>query len=290
MSTRNIAISRTIAALAALAALALVTAACGSDTASTANPTTPTSAAPGPIPPSSTPPSSQPATTATSSSTTVAPPTPAATTEAPTTSLPEVTTTVAPTATTEPPLTAAGLTLASNGVLPFVFGDDDGYVIDGLTAVLGAPVFDGAQTYPAVEGDYFLDSTGEEGYALPIGRTVCFPNNLCAQFGGATVDTLAFTGWDIADGIAPQLSTVEGITIGSVMSDFVGVVALDGGGCYTVGYGDASGVELMMQSTGEPFGTFDGDGNYVIGNPSPADVFVLSLSAGDRPYFLFDDC
>jgi hypothetical protein len=74
------------------------------------------------------------------------------------------------------------------------------------------------------------------------------------------------------------------------MSDFVGVVDLDGGGCYWLGWGDAAGVELTMMSAGEPFGSFDTEGNYVIGSPAPADVTVLALAAGDLPFFLFEDC
>jgi len=284
---------RTSRAFAVVAVLAIAASACSRETISTTNPTTsPTSTA------SSVPASTAPTTTTATTATTVVTPTvttttaplaASTTTEAPTTTV-APTTTAATTTTTEPPLTAAGLTLASNGVLPLIFGGDDDDVIAGLTTALGAPSLDSAQTYPLPDGAFYLDATGEELFIHPIGRTVCFANDLCAQFGGPTVDALTFTGWRITSDVAPQLFTVEGISVGSVMSDHVGTVALDGGGCYSVGFSHASGVELVLLSSGEPFGSFDAVGNYVIGNPLPADVTVLSLNAGELPVFLFEDC
>jgi hypothetical protein len=278
MSTRTFVASRTIAAVAALA---LVVGACSKDAVSTADPTTPSVAPTSSAPATTTPPTTTEPPVATT--TTAA----ASTTTEPTTTT--TATTIAATTTTKPPLTPASLTLASNGVLPFMFGETDGDVIAGLTTALGAPDSDEARTYPTADGDSFVDTNAEESFTHPIGRTVCFTNKLCAQFGGATVDTLIFTGWDLGEG-DPQVFTAEGITVGSVMSDFVGVVALDGGGCYWVGWSDVAGVELTMSSAGEPFGSFDPEGNYVIGNPAPADVTVLALAAGDLPFFLYDDC
>lgn len=276
-------IKSTARTVAGLAVLILVAAACSSDQINTTDQTTTTNEATTTVPTDTT----TVAPTTVEVSTTIS----STTTEATTTTLGETSTTLAgTTTTTEPALTAADLILAAVGVLPFVFGDSDATVISGLTNALGPPDFDGAQTYPIVDGEFFLDASEEEGFNHPIGRNVCYPNGLCAQFGGDTVDTLTFTGWQVADGFAPQPTTAEGITVGSVISDFPGVVDVGEGGCYSVGYGDASGVELTLLSSGEPFLYFDEEGNYVLQVPAPEDLTVLSLVAGDLPYFLFDDC
>lgn len=279
---------------AALAVFALVASACSGDdsdaTASTppssveaattpttttvASTTTSTSDAPTTVASSTTSTSDAPTTTAAAAGTT--------TTAAPTTA--------APSTTAPPPRPETGLTLTSGGVQPFGFGDVDASVIDGLTIALGPPTFDGAKTYSVPDGEFYLDDVEEEGFAHPIGRTVCFVNDLCVQFGGATVDTLTFTGWEYSSDAAPVLDSVDGITVGSNWNDFADVITVDEGGCYTVGYGRASGVELTLLSTGDLFQYFDDDGDWVIGDPSPADVSVVNMSAGALPYFLFDDC
>ncbi len=163
-------------------------------------------------------------------------------------------------------------------------------VLTGLTAALGAPDFDNTRTYPTADGDRYLDTIEEESFTHPVGRTVCFANDLCAQFGGDTDGTLTFTGWEVTTDAAPRLFTANGISIGSVMSDFLDSAQIADGGCYTVGYGDASGVTLTLLSSGEPFASFDDDGNYVLGSPPPDDIEVLGMSSGDLPYFLYEDC
>lgn len=280
MPTHSIVTTR---AVAGLAALAIVAGACSSDAGSTADstmtsPTTTTS------PPTTSAPATTLAPTTTIAATT--------TIEATTTTLPATTTTAATTTTTEPPLTVDDLVLSSDGVLPFVFGTDDSEVIEGLTTVLSTPVGDRAQIYPNPDGDDFLDATEEEGYTQPIGRTVCFANDLCAQFGGATTDTLVFTGWDRAGETAPQLFTADGITTGSLWSDFPDSITVDEGGCFSTGFGQTAGIALTLRSVGDPFLYFDQDSaaGYVIGTPDPADVDVIIMSAGDLPFYLFDDC
>ena len=284
MSTRSHVTTRTIATLAAF----VIVAGCsGGDSVRSTDATTT-----GPsVPESTAPATSEPASTTTTTATAETTTTVAAgtTTEAPTTTA-AATTTVAATTTTEPPLTAADLTLAANGISPFTFGAGDASVIAGLTVALGSPNLDRAQTYPIIDGGGFLDATEEEGYTQPIGRTVCFTNDVCAQFGGATTDTLTFTGWDLTSDAAPRLFTADGISAGSVWSDFPDAITIDDGGCFSIGYGDTAGVELTLLSAGDPFVLFDADGNYVAGMPDPADVSVLAMAAGDLPYFLFDDC
>ena len=289
MSNRNLA-----CVVAGLAAWTLVATACGSDPVGTTDPTATAGATTSaPADATTAAPTTTTESTTTQGETDVPTPTVvgvattlvATTTTTTTTGAPAATTT-----TTRPALTAADLTLTESGVFPFLFGDDDATVISGLTTALGPPDFDGAQTYPIVDGEFFLDATEQEGFTHPVGRNVCYPNGLCAQFGGDTVDTLTFTGWQVSDGFAPQPTTAEGITVGSVLSDFPGAVDVGQGGCYSVGYGDASGVELTLLSAGQPFLYFDEEGNFVLQTPAVEDLSVLSLVAGDLPYFLFDDC
>ncbi len=211
------------------------------------------------------------------------------TTVATTTTVAETTTTEAVTTTTVAPLTVADLMLARNGVLPFVFGDTDARVITGLSAVLGATVFDNAHTYVIPEGDYLLDAAEEQGYKFPVGRYVCFANDLCVQFGGATTDTLTFTGWDLSSDAAPQLFTTDGVTVGANLAAFAAVITVEQGGCFTNGYGETAGVGLSLLSTGDPFIKFEND-EYVFLTPAPADVTVIQMHAGELPFFQFADC
>ena len=248
--------------------------------------------------PSSVPESSAP-TTPPETTPTTTPSTPPETT--PTTAViataPETTTTSAAPATTSAPattaapVTAADLTLASNGVHPFEFGDADAAVVAGLTAALGSPLLDRAQAYPdAADDGTFLDATSEEGFIDPFGRTVCFPNELCTHFGGPTADSLTFTGWRLDSDGSPQVTTAAGVTAGSLLSDHLDDIDVGEGGCYTNGFGYTDGINVGLLSTGEPFATFDADGNYLTNTPDPATVTVLSMTAGEVPYFIYGDC
>ena len=278
MSSRSIVVTRAIVATAVVVVLG----GCSrTDAVSTSDETTATTTSP-----------------ATSESTTIEPTTTVASTVPPTssaaptttTSVVAATTTLAVATTIPSTLTPVDLVLTSNGITPFVFGDDDTAVVSGLATALGAPIFDRDQTYPVVDGDSFLDTTGEEGYLHPFGRTVCYSNDICVQFGGSTTDSQTLTGWNLDSDALPRLATPEGILVGSVWADHPDAITVDSGGCYTTGYGDASGVALTLYSSGEAFSSFDADGNYVTGNPAPADVTVIGMAAGDLPYFLFDDC
>jgi hypothetical protein len=276
--------------LAATATLAFVLAVTGCSRGDSIESTSDTSA------PSSTSESSLPATIpATSAATTPTSspettPTTTATTVPDTTTTAETTTTAATTTSTAP-ITAADLTLAADGVRPFEFGDSDATVVAGLTAALGAPTFDRPQTYANTTADGLLvDASGDESYIYPIGRTVCFGNDLCAQFGGTAAESLGFTGWHLDSDAAPQISTAQGITVGSRWSDHLDDMFVGEGGCYTTGYGDTQGMRLALLSVGEPFATFDEDGTYVTFTPDPADVTVLTMTAGEVTYFLYEDC
>jgi hypothetical protein len=280
MSTHKPATARTVAVLAVL----VVIAACSSaDSIESTDAGTTTNSGP---------PTSEPVATSAAASTTVAETTldTSTTTEAPASTVPETTTTEAVATTTEAPLAPAGLTLARNGVLPFLLGDIDTQVISGLSTALGAPIFDTANTYTIPDGDYLLDATEEEGYLFPVGRFVCFSNDLCVQFGGATTDSLTFTGWSLDSNAAPQLFTSDGITVGTNLADVPGIVTVQEGGCYSTGYGETAGVSVTLFSSGELFLLFDENGEYQLGNPALGDITVSNMSAGELPFFLYDDC
>ena len=209
----------------------------------------------------------------------------------PPTTVAETTTTEAVTTTTAPPLTPADLVLRSDGIGPLVFGATVADTLAVLTPVLGPTIIDESADYPneptpgqfeSVEGDF--------GFAHPFERQVCFDNSLCITFGGSAPDRLAFVGWELGAGNPPPLLTTAGITVGVRWADFAGSMTVEQGGCYTAGYGQSAGVNLYLESTGELFGGFDEAGNYVVGNPDPADVIVTSMSAGNLRIFLYGDC
>ncbi len=283
--------TRRLATAAAVTILIALTGCSGSDTIESIDATTTPSSAPDTAPVTTitetTAPATSPATTAppnTTAAPTTPPPTTAATTAPPTTAAEEP-------ATTAVDVTAADLTLAADGVTPFRFGDTGASVVDGLTAALGAPLLDQAQTYPDPADDgTFLDATSEEGFVDPFGRTVCFANDLCAHFGGPAADSLTFTGWRLDGEGSPRLTTAAGVTVGSLLSDHLDHIDVGEGGCYTNGFGYTGGIDVGLWSSGEPFATFDPDGNYVTNSPDPATVSVLTMTAGDVPYFLYEDC
>ena len=278
--------------------LIAITGCSGNDTIESIDATTAPSSAP----------DTAPVTTVTETTAPTTPPATAPETTAPETTAPETTaaapTTPPPTEATAPPttaadapattvvdVTAADLTLASDGVTPFRFGDAGASVVAGLTGALGAPLLDQAQTYPDPADDgTFLDSSSEEGFVDPFGRTVCFANDLCAHFGGPAADSLTFTGWRLDGEGSPRLTTAAGVTVGSLLSDHLDHIDVGEGGCYTNGYGYTGGIDVGLWSSGEPFATFDADGNYVTSSPDPATVTVLTMTAGDVPYFLYEDC
>lgn len=262
--------------VAVCAAVAL--AACGGTDAPTVRESTTATSGPGPT------------TTADPAASTVPVDTSVVDTTTPTT-VAETTTTEAATTTTAPPLTAADLVVRADGIGPLVFGAPAEVSIAVFNGVLGAPIVDESTTYPnqptpgqfeSVEGDY--------GFAHPFERLVCYDNGLCATFGGAAADRLAFVGWELVAGNPPPLLTAAGVTVGSRWADFTGVMTVEKGGCYSTGYGQTAGVNMVLESSGEWFDKVDDAGNHSAGNPDPADVTVVGLNAGNLRIFLFGDC
>ncbi len=232
------------------------------------------------------------ATTGMSTSTTAGPTTTTtsaaggATTEAPTTT----TTAAMTTTTTTEPDDPGDLTLIFDGILPFRFGDRDVDVVPALSQVLGAPTLDELSEYPDADQGMFFDSSGEQSFIAHFGRTVCFADGLCVQFGAGAPETLIFTGWSL--GGQSDLDTEDGIVIGSTLADFVDVIEYDPAmSCYQVAYGTASGIDVTLLSEDGVFAApnADGDGLDVF-DPDPTMVTVTELRAGQLPVFVFADC
>lgn len=200
----------------------------------------------------------------------------------------EPSTTTSSTTTTAPPVDPTLLRV--DGIGRFSLGDESAGVVDGLGAVLGAPVTDTYAEYPVADGlGEYTSAEGDTGFVAPMGRTTCWSMNFCAEFGGVTRESMSFTGWSYHDDPSAALHTTSGVTVRTRLSDAPSIVA-DQGGCYSSGSGTVDGIRLMLESAGEPFSSFDDAGNYVVGAPSPADVTVTWLETGHLPVFLYGDC
>lgn len=198
------------------------------------------------------------------------------------------TTTTAETTTTVPALEP--LVLRSDGIGPFRLGDLGEEVANGLIARLGASASDVMVEYPVADGiGRYTTVDGEMGFVAPLGRSVCWANGLCAEFGGVTVVSTSFTGWTYRDDDTGSLLSSSGVTVGTRWSDAPAINA-EPGGCYSVGGGDVDGIRLTLSSDGVPFSSFDDLGNYVANLPPPAQVTVIWMETGENPQFLYGDC
>lgn len=176
--------------------------------------------------------------------------------------------------------------------MPFRFGDRDVDVVPALADDLGPPVSDDLSEYPTADAGVFLDETGEQAFIAPFGRMVCFANSLCLQFGAGAPETLLFTGWRIDDSAPSDLTTQDGIAIGSTLADHADVITFDPAvSCFQVAYGAAEGIDVTLLSDDGVFSAPSADGDGVdLGDPDPALVYVQAMSAGELPVFLFADC
>jgi hypothetical protein len=208
-----------------------------------------------------------------------------------TTAPPAAATTEAPTTTNAVPQTVAELVLRSDGLGPLRFGADSNVVVSTISSILGAPTSDAAAEYPTpADGGSFISADEELGFVQPFGRTVCWMNGLCTESGGNTAGPYAFVGWYYAAADADELSTVDGLDVGSRWSDFTTVMTAEPGGCYSVGYGTSAGISLTLQSEGTPFSVIEDDGSETAALPDPADVTVVQMQAGQQVAFLLSDC
>ena len=195
------------------------------------------------------------------------------------------------TATTAPPRDPDDLTLTFDSVGPHRFGDRDVDVVPALAGILGPPVRDDATEYPVADDGRFLDEFEEESYIAPHGRTVCFSNALCVQFGAGAPETLIMSGWRLDDSASSDLASTDGITIGSTWADHVDALAVEPlNSCFQVAYAGAGGIDVTLVSADEPFAAPNDDGDFVAGDPDPAAVTVIEMSAGELPFFVFADC
>ena len=203
-------------------------------------------------------------------------------------------TTVAP-ATTAATVGVSDLVLSDGGVGAVGFGTPDASTIDQLTPLLGAPTEDRRAAFPTADGSGDFIDENDVAFARPFGRFVCFANELCLSFGGATADALVFLGWHYQHQSdahqPPDLFTAAGLGPGVSWADHLGDITLsDGGSCYSVGYGSAGGIALALLSSGDFFGSYDENGQYVATTPPPEQVTVMSMTAGETEYFLYGDC
>jgi hypothetical protein len=278
--------SSTAASLTACAALLLV--ACGGSTESGAvdtAATVSTEAAAATDPPATDPPATDPP--ATDPPATDPPATDPPATDPPATDPPATD----PPATDPPtgPLTPADLVLRPSGIGPFDFGAiSTADFIAAVTPALGAPSGLTSDTYPTAVGSRF-ENADELAFAFPFSDTACFANALCAHFGGASAADLDLVGY-VQDENAAALATASGVTSGSVWASYSGVITVEEGGCFSIGYGRADGVGIVVQSSGIPFIDIQPDGTFVTQVPPQAAVSVLSLNSGDQPIFIFADC
>jgi len=194
--------------------------------------------------------------------------------------------------TTVPPTTVPApvvFTLRGDGIGPLNLGIGVSEMIDVLTTGFGPPSSDETTEYPDDDGfGGFQTTDGEFGFVAHFGRTVCWPFEFCAQFGGDTSADF-FTGWTYGEVSGATLASTSGVTIGSRWSDFPAMV-VDAGGCYTAGSGEIDGIQLSLQSDEVSFGTFDDLGNYIEAVPPAEQVSVTYMQTGGIPAFLFGDC
>ena len=183
------------------------------------------------------------------------------------------------------------LTLRPDGVGALAFGaTTPDQLVAVMTPALGSPSAIESLDYPTNAGGYFENESAERGFAFPSGRDICFSNGLCTYFGGASSAALTFVGYRQSEGTGP-LATASGVTAGSHGADFSSAIVAEAGGCLSTGSGTADGVQLFLRSSGDMFGFFDDvTGDFVAQVPAIEDISVLSVFAGEEPFFLFDDC
>ena len=180
--------------------------------------------------------------------------------------------------------------LRSDGVGSFALGGEVKAVVDGISAQLGGSTLDETTAYPSADGlGQYQTTDGSFGFVAPVGRSVCWSVQFCAEFGGATGASMSFTGWSYRADPTHALHSPTGITLDMRLSD-APKIHVDEGGCYSVGSGEVDGIRLTLESSGEPFGSFDASGNYVSNVPNPADVTVTWMETGEVPVSLYGDC
>jgi len=226
-------------------------------------------------------------------STNVANSTTTAATTAPSTTAAPTTTPITTAPITTAPITVADLRLSGTAVGPVAFGTGDTPALDVLAPLLGPPAADETATFPTADETGSYQNTDDESiFAFPFLRRVCFDNGFCMSFGGASATELQLVGYDYFTAevpVEPVLSTTEELPLGARWSDHLDAMTASAGGCYSQGFGESGGVTLVLISSGELFGAFDGE-TYTTAVPDAADVTVYGMRAGANPGYLYDDC
>jgi hypothetical protein len=185
------------------------------------------------------------------------------------------------------PTATAQLPLRVDGIGTSALGADAATVVAGLDLLLGPHTQDRTTTYPQDNGNgTHLSDDGAEQYAQPVGRTVCWIEGLCAQFGGAAATSLTFTGWHVDGGSPPVLATAKGVAVGKRWSEVAGAVSGPNGTCFTQAKFTTDGIRVGMGSNTVPFPATGTAGTM----PEPKDVVVLWLEAGDLVVDLSGSC
>lgn len=198
-----------------------------------------------------------------------------------------------PNPTTPPTNYGNNLTLSSTGIGAATFGTSSpSATVALLQPVLGAPDLDNLESFPTYNsgpGDPYY-SNSDDYFARPFARVVCYHYNGCLTFGGYAANSLTFVGWSYSN-MAAALFDVNGISIGTRVSDFDSSVSYSAGGCYSYGNGwTTGGIQLDLFSHGVPFMSIDATGNLTFQKPPAGDVYISGMSAGSLIYSLHSDC
>lgn len=224
-------------------------------------------------------------------------------TPAPQSTVPPASTTLLPSTVSTPTSAAAdagALVLRSGGLGALSFGLESASVLASVTAVFGVAEYDVSTEYQLNDESGCCLRAGRwqsegEVFAYQYSRVVCWTVVLCVTFGGDTPNGQPFVGWSYHDAAtvgAVALSTADGITLGSLLSDHLDSITLNlDTACFTVVTGSTvAGIEVSLFSVGEPFLRYDNTGALIKGNPPPQDIVVRELSDGDQVVDRDIDC
>jgi len=200
-----------------------------------------------------------------------------------------------PAATTPAPTTTVipePLVLREDGLGPFDFGSTPTAVIDAITAQLGAPARNDVLLYeiPSEFDETIYESSVPPYYvfAFPVGQTVCWTGDFCAEFGGLSQADMSFSGWSYRG--TPQLfASSSNLTIGAKWSDFPSLEVGPSGP--TCGIGTHHGIYVGLNVAGGwNWLVEDAVGTSVENLPDPAAARVDFMRGGSIPHFFEPTC
>ncbi len=166
-------------------------------------------------------------------------------------------------------------------------------MIDAINAHLGASERNDVLLYEDISEfteNAYASRLGPYYYELayPVGQTVCWAGEFCAEFGGATEADLTFIGWSYS-GPAHLFASSSNLTIGAKWADFPSMEVFPS--CYDDGFGTHHGISLgMTVAGGWEWLVDDGAGSYAYNLPDPEATVVDYMYAGEIPYQVAGDC